>query len=61
MQKNEVITASSLLNSLCSPGGFFVIPSIILLSSRTVVFSLASKKKVDFLRLIMRNTSILDG
>jgi len=33
MQKNEVITASSLLNSLCSPGGFFVMPSIIRLSS----------------------------
>ena len=61
MQKNEVITASSLLNSLCSPGGFLVMPSIIRFSSRTVVFSLASKKKVDFLRRIMRKTSMVDG
>ena len=36
-------------------------PSTMRLSSNTVVFSFASKKIVVFLRLIMRNTSIVKG
>ena len=57
MQK--LLTVSSLLYKRCSIGVFLVIPSIMRLSSRTVVFSLASKKMVIFLRRIIRNTSMM--
>ena len=57
--RNNQLTVSSLLKSRCSVGDFLVIPSTILLSSKTVVLSFASKKNVDFLRRIIKNTSMI--